>query len=168
MIGYDFDKTIYRGDCSTNFFFYMIFTRFYLLVFTPYFLIIFLLYGLKIIGKKKFKELMYFFTPWYKNIDKIVDKFWSKQIKKIFPYYKKQQREDDIIISAGLEFIVKRAMELLNIKNYMATKFDVKTGKIVGDIIRIYSIVKRQCHIVALFFCRENIIKLRNICCNVA
>ena len=133
MVGYDFDKTIYKGDCSTNFFIYMIFTRIYLLLFAPYFLVVFLLYGIKVLSKKRFKELMYFFIPWYKNIDKIVKKFWSKQIKRVFPYYLNQKREDDIIISAGLDFIVKEAMDLLGIKNYMATHFDIKTGKIDGN-----------------------------------
>lgn len=133
MVGYDFDKTIYKGDCSTNFFFYMIFTRFYLLIFSPYFLVVFLLYGLKILNKKHFKQCMYFFIPWYKNIDKIVKKFWDKQIKKIFPYYLENKKEDDVIISAGLEFIVKEAMVRLKIKNYMATNFDTKTGKIIGN-----------------------------------
>lgn len=132
MVGYDFDKTIYKYDCSTKFFLYMIFSRFYLLVFSPYFLIVFLLYGIKIIGKKKFKELMYFFIPWYKNIDRIVKKFWDKQIKNIFPYYLAQKQDVDIIISAGLDFIVKEAMNRLGIKNYMATKFDTKTAKITG------------------------------------
>lgn len=132
MVGYDFDKTIYKGDCSTNFFFYMIFTRPYLLIFSPFFLIVFALYGMKVIGKKKFKELMYFFIPWHKNIDKMVSKFWVKNIKKIEKWYLDTQREDDIIISAGLEFIVRPAMELLHITNFMATNYDIKTGKILG------------------------------------
>ena len=133
MIGYDFDKTIYKGDCSTNFFFYIVLTKPYLLLFTPYFLIVFLLYGIKVLSKKKFKELMYFFVPWHKNIHKSVLKFWDRNRAKFEDYYLKQQREDDIIISAGLRFIVEPAMEILGIRNYMATEFDVKTGKIIGE-----------------------------------
>lgn len=133
MIGYDFDKTIYKGDCSTNFFFYIVLHRPYLLLFAPYFLVVFLLYGIKILSKKKFKELMYFFIPWHKNVNKLVDKFWEKNKTKFMDYYLKQQKEDDVIISAGLRFIVEPAMKILNIKNYMATEFDVKTGKIIGE-----------------------------------
>ena len=40
MVGYDFDKTIYDGDSSTDFFIYMIIHRPYLLIFLPYFLMI--------------------------------------------------------------------------------------------------------------------------------
>ena len=133
MNGFDFDKTIYRGDCSTNFFFYMIFTRFYLLIFSPYFLVVFLLYGLHLIGKKKFKELMFFFVPWHKNIDKITAKFWKKNIKKIEKWYLDIQKDDDIIISAGLEFIVRPAIEMLGIKTLLATRYDTSTGKISGE-----------------------------------
>ena len=87
MNGYDFDKTIYDGDSTTDFFFYVIFHRPYLLVFIPYFLLMITLYGLKIISKKRIKELLFFFIPWHKNIEKIVNKFWEKHANKIFDWY---------------------------------------------------------------------------------
>ena len=68
MTGYDFDKTIYTNDSSVDFFFYMLFSRPYLLIFTPWFLLIYAFYGLKIIKKKNFKEMMFFFVPWHKTI----------------------------------------------------------------------------------------------------
>lgn len=134
MIGYDFDKTIYKGDSSTDFFFYMIFTRPYLLIFTPYFLIMFALYGMKIVGKKRFKECMFFFVPLHHNIEKIVDKFWARHANKITMWYPPQkQDENDIIVSASLSFILKPVLQMLNIKNYLATNYNVKTGKIYGE-----------------------------------
>lgn len=134
MVGYDFDKTIYKGDSSTDFFFYMIFSRPYLLLFIPYFLIVFALYGMKILKKKKFKECVFFFVPLYSNIDKIVDKFWAKNANKLMKWYPPQkQDENDIIVSASLLFIIKPVLEMLNIKNYIATNYNVKTGKIYGE-----------------------------------
>ena len=133
MIGYDFDKTIYKKDSSTEFFFYMIFSRPYLLLFAPYFLVVFALYGMKIVKKKRFKECMFFFIPWYHNIEKIVDKFWARNANKIMKWYPPQKKdEEDIIVSASLSFIIKPVMEMLNIKNYLATNYNVKTGKIYG------------------------------------
>lgn len=133
MIGYDFDKTIYKKDSSTEFFFYMIFSRLYLLLFAPYFLVVFALYGMKIVKKKRFKECMFFFIPWFHNIEKIVDEFWSKNANKIMKWYPPQKKdEEDIIVSASLGFIIKPVMEMLNIKNYLATNYNVKTGKIYG------------------------------------
>jgi len=133
MIGYDFDKTIYDGDSSTDFFFYMVFHRPYLLIFAPYFLLMLLLYSIKIISKKKIKELLFFFVPWHKNIDKIVDKFWQKNANKIFDWYAIQKKDNDLIISASLDFLLKPIMDMLNIKNWISTKYDVKTGKINGE-----------------------------------
>lgn len=134
MVGYDFDKTIYKGDSSTDFFFYMIFSRPYLLLFIPYFLIVFALYGMKILKKKKFKECVFFFVPLYSNIDKIVDKFWAKNANKLMKWYPPQkQDENDVIVSASLLFIIKPVLEMLNIKNYIATNYNVKTGKIYGE-----------------------------------
>ena len=133
MNGYDFDKTIYKKDSSTEFFLYMIFTRFYLLVFAPWFLLVLALYGTKLISKKTTKECLFFFIPWYSNIDKIVNKFWEKKANQIQEWYTIQKKDDDVIISASLAFLIKPVMEMLNIKNWIATNFSVKTGKIYGD-----------------------------------
>lgn len=132
MVGYDFDKTIYRGDCTTNFFIYYNLHRPYLLLLFPFYLFVLIFYSLKIIGKKKFKELMFFYLKSNKNVAKDVDKFWDKNIKKIESWYLAQQKPDDVFVSAGLEFIVKVAMERLNIKSYIATNYNLKTGKIEG------------------------------------
>lgn len=133
MVGYDFDKTIYKKDCTQDFFLYMIFTRPYLLLFALWYLIVLALYGMKILSKKKTKECLFFFIPWYSNIDKIVDKFWAKNANKIQDWYGKQKQDTDIIISASLGFILKPVMNMLNITNWIATNYNVKTGKISGD-----------------------------------
>lgn len=133
MKGYDFDKTIYKGDSTTDFFLYMIFTRVYLLLFLPWYLIVLALYGMKILNKKKTKECLFFFIPWFKDIDKIVDKFWSKNANKIYTWFTKQKSNDDVIISASLGFIIKPVVEMLNIKVWFATNFNTHTGKISGE-----------------------------------
>lgn len=133
MKGYDFDKTIYDGDSSTDFFIYCIFHRPYLLLLLPYFLIVLALYGIKIVSKKQVKQLLFCFVPWHKNIDKIVNKFWQKHANKIFDWYSLQKKSDDIIISASLDFLLRPIMQVLAIENWISTKFDVETGKIIGE-----------------------------------
>lgn len=133
MNGYDFDKTIYKRDSSTDFFVYMIFSRPYLLLFAPWYLFILALYGCKALSKKKTKECLFFFIPWYKNIDKIVDKFWQKHANGIKEWYAIQRTEDDVIVSASLSFILKPIMETLNVKYWVATNYDTKSGKIIGE-----------------------------------
>ena len=133
MKGYDFDKTIYKTDSSTDFFIYMIFSRPYLLLFAPWYLVVLALYGMKLLSKKRTKECLFFFVPWYSNIEKIVDKFWARNANKIQNWYTSQKQEDDVVISASLSFIIKPVMEMLNIKNWVATNYSIKTGKIYGD-----------------------------------
>ena len=134
MNGYDFDKTIYDGDSSTDFFLYMVTTRTYLLLFFPWFLIIVSLYGLKFLSKKRTKQCLFFFIPWYKkNINAIVEKFWDKKIGKVFDWYKKGQKEDDIIISASLDFVLMPAIKRLGIKNCLCTLYNTQTGKVIGE-----------------------------------
>ena len=133
MVGYDFDKTIYGGDSTTNFFIYMVLTRPFLILFLPWFLCVFALYGLKIIGKKRFKELVFFFVPLYgEKIRKIVKVFWKRNEKKIFKWYRAQKKTSDVIISASLKFIVEPMAEKLG-ATLIATEYDVKTGKIIGE-----------------------------------
>jgi len=133
MTGYDFDKTIYKGDSSTDFFIYMMLTRPYLLLFFPWFIIVGIIYACKFINKKELKQCLFFFVPWYSNIAKIVDKFWKRNANKIQDWYMNQKKDDDIIISASLAFILKPIMETLNIKNWIATSYSVRTGKILGQ-----------------------------------
>jgi hypothetical protein len=133
MNGYDFDKTIYDGDSSTDFFVYMILHRPYLLIFSLWYLVVVCLYGMKILSKKKTKECLFFFVPCHKDINKIVEKFWDKNIGKVFDWYKQIQKDDDLIISASLSFVLEPAMKRLGIKNYICTNFDIKTGKVIGE-----------------------------------
>lgn len=133
MNGYDFDKTIYDGDSSTDFFVYMVLKRPYLLLFSLWFLVVVALYGLKILSKKKTKQCLFFFVPWHKNIEKLVEKFWDKNLSKVYDWYKEQQKADDIIISASLSFVLAPAMKRLNISNFLCTNFDTKTGKVLGE-----------------------------------
>jgi len=52
---------------------------------------------------------------------------------KIFDWYAIQKKDNDLIISASLDFLLKPIMDMLNIKNWISTKYDVKTGKINGE-----------------------------------
>lgn len=134
MNGYDFDKTIYKTDSSTDFFRYMILSRPYLWIFAPWFLLVLALYGLKFMGKKKVKECLFFFVPWYgMRIEKIVDRFWSRHANGIKDWYANQRCDDDVIVSASLGFIIKPMMDTLNIKKWVATNYNIRTGRIEGE-----------------------------------
>ena len=49
---------------------------------------------------------------------------------KIKDFYKKQQKEDDVIISASADFFLQQICNRLKIKYLIASKIDIKNGKI--------------------------------------
>ncbi len=69
-----------------------------------------------------------------KDIDQTVLKFWKKRKKKILPWYKKQQKPDDVIISATPRFLLEPMLIALNIKHYILSEFDVKARQFIGPI----------------------------------
>ncbi len=127
---YDFDQTIYHGDSTGDFIGYCIRKYPRVLVTLPYTVWSFLLYVLGKLDKTRFKERMYRFLK-YVPIG-AEECFWDEHIEKIKPWYREQHREDDVVISASPEFLVKPACERLGIKTVMATKVDRSSGKTDG------------------------------------
>ena len=91
-----------------------------------------LLYLLGIYGKTKFKERFYVFLKGLDDPQKLLKEFWDIHMDKIKPWYIKQMREDDVIISASPEFLVKEAMGRLGNAVVMASVVDMFTGTYTG------------------------------------
>ena len=125
---YDFDKTIYDGDSSVNFYKYclkknpLIFT--YLIKFTIYYS----LYKLNLNTKEKAKENLFKFVTKFNNIDNIVEDFWNININKIKDFYKDKDHSNDIIISASPEFLLKPICNKLQVKDLIASPINKNTG----------------------------------------
>lgn len=132
MNAYDFDKTIYDGDSTFNFYFYCLRHQPSIMVWLPYQAWSFLLYVLGIYSKTQFKERFYKFFKSVKNIEQTVEDFWDKNISKIKKWYLEQSGEDDIIISASPSFLLKPACRRLKIENLIASRVDFKDGKYTG------------------------------------
>lgn len=130
---YDFDKTIHDGDSTAAFIKYCAkrFPKTYLtLIPTAW---AFLLYVIGIYSKTQFKEKMYRFLRFVPDIDSVLEDFWDLSEKNILDYYKAQQKEDDIIISASPEFLLEPICRRLGIKNLIASRVDRFSGKYTGE-----------------------------------
>lgn len=130
---YDFDKTIYDGDSTADFIKYCAkrFPKAYVIIFPA--LWAFLLYVLNIYTKTQFKERMYGFLRYIPDIDSTLENFWDSHENKIFDYYKSQQRENDIIISASPQFLLTPICRRLGIKHLIASRVDKHSGKYTGE-----------------------------------
>lgn len=127
---YDFDGTIYYGDSTADFIGFCIRRYPKTLLWLPVTAWAFLLYILGVYTKTQFKEKMYGFLKYVPN--GAVERFWQDYQKKIKPWYKEQQREDDMVISASPEFLIKPICEMIGIKTAMASKVNRETGKTEG------------------------------------
>lgn len=129
---YDFDKTIYDGDSTADFYIFSLKRHKKILLLAPSLIGAFLkFYVFKIGTKTQFKEKMYKFLK-YCDIQKDINDFWNINIDKIKPFYKNQQQKDDVIISASPEFLLAPICKTLKINYLMASVVDEHTGKYSG------------------------------------
>lgn len=129
---YDFDKTIYDGDSTADFYLFALKRHKKILTLAPSLAAAFVrFYILKKGTKTEFKEKMYRFLE-FCNIEKDVEDFWKISSAKIKKYYLKNQKKDDVIISASPEFLLKPICEKLGIKYLIASTVDSKSGKYSG------------------------------------
>lgn len=129
---YDFDETIYSGDSTRDFYFYSIKKDKTLLRFLPKQGWAFLKYMFGIISKTQFKEKFYVFLSGIKNIDEEIKLFWQEKEKNIKDWYKNQKRDDDVIISASPEFLLKPMAEKYSF-TLMASRVCKNSGKTDGE-----------------------------------
>lgn len=129
---YDFDKTIYNGDSTIDFYFYCL-KKYPKVVFClPKQLIAAMKYKIKISDKTKFKEEFYCFLEKVPNIDYEVGSFWNENEYKIKNWYKEKRKEDDVVISASPEFLLSEICVRIGIRNLIASKVNKKTGAYLG------------------------------------
>lgn len=128
---YDFDKTIYSGDSSVDFFSFclkknprVIYSAFKTLVSVVQ----------KEFGKcniEKVKTDFFSFLKYFDNTENLVLEFWKKNKNKIATWFINQKKSDDFVISASPEFLLSPICKKLNV-NLISTKIDIKTGKLIG------------------------------------
>lgn len=128
---YDFDKTIYDGDSSIDFYLFCLKRKKSIILLLPKQVFAMILYKLKIKDKEYFKSQFFSFVKKIDNIDKTVEVFWKQKIVKIKTWYKKQSKTSDVIISASPEFLLKPLEKKLKIK-VVASKVSKKTGTFLG------------------------------------
>lgn len=137
---YDFDKTIYDGDASLDFWKYSVKKQPLLVFYLPYQVFSAILFKSKLISRKQFKERFFSFLKSVHSLD--LNGFWDAHQYKIKKWYLDQKKSDDLIISASPEFILKGITDRLKIE-LLGTKMDSQTGKISGENCRGEEKVKR-------------------------
>ena len=132
---YDFDGTIYAGDSTVDFYFYALRKKPGIMRYLPKQLIGVLRYKAKKITKTQMKEYFYSFLQGIRA-EEMLNDFWKQHEKKIYMWYKKQHRENDLVISASPEFLLRPICQKLGIQHLIASVVDISSGKYTGENCR--------------------------------
>ena len=130
---YDFDGTIYHGDSTRDFVFYLIKNHPKVIRYIPVFILAAIQYRLKFISKTKMKETLYRFLNSFENdeIKKIVCNFWDGHRKNIYAWYYKKKNSSDVIISASPRFLLEPICRELNV-NLICSEVNIENGDYIG------------------------------------
>ncbi|MBQ6595182.1 MAG: HAD-IB family phosphatase [Clostridia bacterium] len=129
---YDFDNTILRGDSTALFFFWSLRHRPRMWLDLPAQALNGLLFVLKKREKQVFKQRMLAFLRFHPDPAKAVEAFWKENASRIKPWYRRQHREDDIVISASPEFLIRPMCRSLGIRTVLGSPVDPRTGHFSG------------------------------------
>ena len=146
---YDFDKTIYNGDSSVDFYFFVLCKKPYLIVLLPLQVLGMVFYLFGIYPKERMKEAFFVFIR-HISVHEMVSKFWEQNRKKIKSWYLQQKQDSDVIISASPEFLLEQFVcSYLGVK-LIASKINLATGKYIGKNCFGEEKVKRLCAVYSM------------------
>ncbi len=128
---YDFDHTIYNGDCTLDFWSYCIRRHPAALRALPRSLAAAVSFRLGKCTREAFKEAFYGFLRHVPDAEAEVRGFWDTHMRKIMPWYERQKKPDDLIVSASPDFLVSAACERIGVR-CIASRVDAKTGMLLG------------------------------------
>ena len=130
---YDFDKTIYEKDSTIDFYLYCMRHHPVIILCLPHQIISFLKYKMKMIHKTQFKSDFFCFMKKLDNPQEDIVRFWDLNQKKIKQWYIKQQKRDDVVISASPAFLLKVICDRLGIEFLIASEVDIHSGRFIGE-----------------------------------
>jgi len=116
MKGYDFDKTILKGNSVQRFSMYCFVRLPYLWLLTPVYLVASILYGLRIIKKDGYLRALECFIVFVPNRQKMVRRFWDKNFKHVKQWYLDAHEDTDLVISASPAYLIDEICARLGVR----------------------------------------------------
>lgn len=139
---YDFDKTIYRNDCTLDFWKHCIRKYPKALCALPTAAASGVMFKLGLCERERFKEKFYTFLQYVPDSVQEARLFWNDHMDGIKEFYYRQRRPDDLVISASPEFLIREVCTRLGIA-YIASRVNPATGKLEGPNCRGQEKVRR-------------------------
>ena len=131
---FDFDNTIYRGESSVDYSFYMIRHNKKILRYVPTILFSLVGYKLCLLKKEKLESIINDFIAGVLDetdfLSESVEQFWESNVHKLNKRILRLIGPDDVIISASPIFLLNGVRELLNTDRIIGTELDFEQKKI--------------------------------------
>ncbi len=131
---YDFDNTIYNGESSVDFFFFCVRKKPVLLRLLPLLVIKLIKYKMCLISVDELERYVAKYAMSVINevgdIEQISKDFLEKYFNKIKSFYFSQKSDNDLILSANADFLIKGFSQKLGGIKYICSEVDLKTGEI--------------------------------------
>lgn len=140
---YDFDGTIYNGDSTVDFYFFILKRHPAVALYLPKQIFSSVCFKAGKYSITEFKENFFSFLSEISDVSFETDLFWKKNIRKIMPWYYEKKKDDDLIISASPEFLLAPVCKILGNISLIASRTDMKTGKFTGENCKGEEKVKR-------------------------
>lgn len=132
---YDFDGTIFPGDCSIGFALWCMkrYPKLWISFF-PGMMKTLIMHKAGKIPNYLLQRRMFSYLTMIDDFEIQIEKYWDKNEKKISAWYLAQKRPDDLIISASPDCIIGPIAKRLGV-SYMATEFDREYGIFLNNLM---------------------------------
>ncbi len=133
MNAYDFDGTVYAGDSSADFYRWCLRRYPALVRYAPRQALAALrYYAAKKGSKTEMKQVFFSFLRSVPVTDYLLKEFWDEHENKLCAWYLRAKREDDVIISASPEFLLRPLMRRLGLQQLLASRVEPDSGRFEG------------------------------------
>ncbi|MBR6220204.1 MAG: haloacid dehalogenase-like hydrolase [Clostridia bacterium] len=129
---FDFDNTLLRGDSSARFFAYCLARRPRMWRDIPGQAVNALLFVCKRRDKRAFKQRLFHFLTLIGDVDAAVEAFWRRNLPRLKAWYPPRHRDDDVVVSASPEFLIRPACTYLGIRCVIGSPVDKRSGTFLG------------------------------------
>lgn len=128
---FDFDKTLYKGDSTLDFYKFCLKRHPSIALVLPSQLFAALRYATHIIEKTRFKECFYRFLTRLHNPEQDVEDFWHAHSDNMNTAIWEQASQGDVVISASPEFLIEKPCKERGLA-VIASQVDLNSGKTNG------------------------------------
>ncbi len=132
---YDFDNTIYDGESIFDFYLFSVKKQPRLLKYLFIVLKTLIRYRFFSVPTRELEQTAKKYAQQYlselEDKERLVKSFWDKNEKKIKPFYLENRRDDDVILSASVDFLLEEILSRVGKCELISSSVNKDTGEVL-------------------------------------